>query len=176
SFVPVFAPPPSLRGFRPLRQNPVFGSFPTSWLGGSHGRTVFVAGHALEAVDFCLGSELQIQPRVQSSCHRFRIGRFHLFYSLRLASIFLACEYLHPLSSGSWVISNGFWIKHWKAKTEHAGPADIFTHILVFTSIFYTVKQLLKGLLMRTRVFIESKPLQRSRKNVSHLYSRASKT
>ncbi|KAI5342647.1 hypothetical protein L3X38_010523 [Prunus dulcis] len=35
SFVPLFATPPSLRGFRPLRQNPVFGSFPTSWLGAA---------------------------------------------------------------------------------------------------------------------------------------------
>ncbi|BBN67907.1 hypothetical protein Prudu_223S000500 [Prunus dulcis] len=47
---------------------PGFGLFPTSWLGGSHGRTVFVAGHALEAVDFCLGGELQIQPQQQHCC------------------------------------------------------------------------------------------------------------
>ncbi|VVA40862.1 PREDICTED: (+)-neomenthol dehydrogenase, partial [Prunus dulcis] len=50
--------------FRSLRQSPPFSSFATSWLGGSHGSFVFVAGHALEAVDFWLGDELQIQPQL----------------------------------------------------------------------------------------------------------------
>ncbi|XP_034204665.1 uncharacterized protein LOC117618970 [Prunus dulcis] len=97
SFLSVFAPPPSLRGFGSQRQSPGFGLFPTSWLGGSHGRTVFVAGHALEAVDFCLGGELQIQPQQQHCCifhhllyspllpvttktgsHRFSLTKVHL--------------------------------------------------------------------------------------------------
>ncbi|BBG95991.1 Disease resistance protein TIR-NBS-LRR class family [Prunus dulcis] len=57
----------------------------------------------------------------------------------------------------SWVISNGISVHlfdsfdsrvtfDWDVRLScqdkgDAGPADIFTHILVFTSIFYTVKQ-----------------------------------
>ncbi|BBG94959.1 early nodulin-like protein 7 [Prunus dulcis] len=99
-------------------ESPPFGSFPTSWLGGSHGSFVFVAGHALEAVDFWLGGELQIQPQLW---HR-EISFFP--HPSTEAAIFLAYESLHRCSPGF-----------------GAGPANIFTHILVFTSIFYTVKQ-----------------------------------
>ncbi|BBN69474.1 receptor like protein 19, partial [Prunus dulcis] len=63
-------------------------------VGGSHGRTVFVAGDALEVVDFCLGVELQIQPQLWDR----EISFFP--HPSTQASIFLAYEYLHRCSSG----------------------------------------------------------------------------
>ncbi|KAI5352090.1 hypothetical protein L3X38_004981 [Prunus dulcis] len=71
----------------------------------------------------------------------------HLSSSVQRSSErFSICKFFHRFSSGLDVYNSNLYI---------AGPADIFTHILVFTSIFYTVKQLLKGLLMRTRVILQ---------------------
>ncbi|BBN68579.1 early nodulin-like protein 7 [Prunus dulcis] len=84
-----------------------FSSFPTSWLGGSHGRAVSVGRDVLEAVDFWLGGELRIQPQI------LRLRLLSLFYIFRLRLLsslvtnlcIVALQYesqlgSHPIASG----------------------------------------------------------------------------
>ncbi|BBG95120.1 receptor like protein 19 [Prunus dulcis] len=191
--------------FRPLRQSSPFGSFPTSWLGGSHGSFVFFAGHALEAVDFWLGGELQIQPqlwhreisffpkafqkrRPLPSVQRLPISNISMAEATKRYAVVTGANKGIGLETVRQLASNGFtvvltardekrgleaaeklkesglsgqvvfhqldvanpatvasladFIKTQFGKLDIlAGPANIFTHILVFTSIFYTVKQ-----------------------------------
>ncbi|BBN67908.1 early nodulin-like protein 7 [Prunus dulcis] len=117
--------------FGSLRESSAFSSFATSWLGGSHGRAVSVARDALEAVDFWLGGELQIQPQI------LRL-RFLSFLLTNLCIVALQLEYTKKQGTENLHFAAIFKLRYIKKQdTKHLDSAIIF-EVLAIILLLHT--------------------------------------